>query len=439
MRAFDAEVEVKIIKTIMDTQHKSYVLSKINADYLGLDDTKEIFKRIATLVNTGKTIPSSDVFKNDSVLSDQARAIISNVNNKGYESSDDVDVALEILNKYRKARILYQSITVAIEKLKDPSPDIDRVVESLGESLHSCHSGTLKSEMVHFSREHADEIARQMEQELRNRCDDFVQTGLSEFDKKSGGWRRTNVIAMASTPGGGKSALALQLAANQYLMGYSVVMISYEMDEIEVKYRLLASVSRISHSDINLNRITEKQIKIINERFLDFLTSGSGKFTIWCPTRELNIYEITTEIKPYNYDVVYIDYINLLREEPKKNQHEVLGAHARAAKLCAKQMNNVIVLLAQLDEQSEHIKYSKAIEAHANMVWTWLNDKRAQETNIIEIKQLKARNSPVYTFLLFFDRPIMQVRTYSGPNPNEILKGEEKPDDIKMPSMPELI
>jgi replicative DNA helicase len=439
VRAFDAEVEVKIIKTILDTQHKSYVLSKINADYLGLDETKEVFKRISTLINAGKAIPSSDVFKNDSVLTEQTRAIISNQNNKGYETLEDIDTALDILNKYRKARILYQSITIAIEKLKDPSPDIDNVVSNLSESLHFCHAGTLKSEMVHFSKEHAKEIVDSVEQELRNRADDFIQTGLTEFDKKSGGWRRTNVIAMASTPGGGKSALALQLAANQYLLGYSVIMISYEMDEIELKYRLLASVSRISHSDINLNRITEKQIKIINERFHDFLSSGEGKFTIWCPNRELNVYEITTEIKPYNYDAVYIDYINLLREEPKKNQHEVLGAHARAAKLCAKQMNNVIVLLAQLDEQSEHIKYSKAIEAHANMVWTWLNDKRAQETNIIEVKQLKARNSPVYSFLLFFDRPVMQVRSYIGPNPNEVLKGDEKPEEIKMPSMPELI
>jgi hypothetical protein len=121
------------------------------------------------------------------------------------------------------------------------------------------------------------------------------------------------------------------------------------------------------------------------------------------------------ELKGKGYDVVYIDYLSLLYNNPKKAMWENLGEHTRAAKLAANQLDCVFVLLAQLDDETNKIKYAKSIAANANFIWTWEFGDKERESGIIEVKQKKARNAGIYPFYLEVDYSIFSFKDYMGP------------------------
>lgn len=436
MKSFDANTEMQVIKTICDSPSRMSILSKISAEYFGSDSALEIYNRVMALITAGKPAPSSDVLRNDEALTEPSRALISNSTTKLLSSEDDTESALAILTKYRKARLLLRSITGAIEVLRANDPDIDAVIEDIGSVVQRCHSGSNRDEMDHYSALHKEDLLREINADLTSMPEGFIPTGFAEFDKKTGGFRKKNVIVLASVPGGGKTAMAQQMAIYQYMMGYNVCIVSYEMDKTELRYRLLSNVSKVDLGSINLKRLTKKQIDLINKKFEEFIGTSKNRFTIWPPQKELNLSEISMQLKPLNYDIIYIDYIGLLKQDEKKQLWENLGAHSRVAKLSAGSLDCAMVLLAQLDEDNtEKIKYAKAIKANADIIWTWENTQKEKESGIIEIRQLKSRNSNTYNFLLFRDFSTMTFKDYNGPPP---VKDDDRKDHKDAPRMDEL-
>ena len=247
---------------------------------------------------------------------------------------------------------------------------------------------------------------------------DIIPTGFYDFDSKTGGLFRKNVLVVASVPGGGKSTLALQMALHQYKCGFNVCIVSYEMDVKEIKSRLYSNVSKVDHGDIHLRKLDSTKKQLVLDRYAKWVKSGKdNRITIWTPHRDLTMPQIAMELKPYNYDIVYVDYLGLLYNNPKRALWENLGQHTRDAKMAANNLNTVFVLLAQLDDETNKLKYSKAIQANANIVWTWEYGDREKESGIIEVEQRKSRNSKTFPFYLETDYSILTFKNYSGPTP----------------------
>lgn len=445
MKAFDAAAEIQALLTICDSPVNSAFLGKVNLDYFGSPSAQEVMRRITSLLFSGKSIPSSAVLRHDEGLSDVAKSVLSTPV-KPAMTEADVDALFGTLDHYRKARILLESLSSAIEKLKDPSPKVDAIVMDIQSSLERCHSSTSKSEMVHYV--DTDEFKQKVADDMDAMDEDAIPTGFSEFDKQAGGFRRKGATVLASVPGGGKSTMELQLAINQYYMGYNVCIVSYEMDEIEIRYRLMSNISKFDHSKIHLKKLTKQQKELINGKFEEFLKSSSGnRFTIWCPERELFIPQMAQELKAYGYDVVYVDYLSLLPPYPDKPMHENLGDHMRQAKLVARSTDAAWVILCQFDNVENKIKYSKAVEAHANLIWAWDFGEKEKATGIVEVMQLKARSSKTFPFYLQQDFSVMSISDYRGPSPDELLKDEDSGKTKKkkkadpreeLPKMPKL-
>jgi len=440
MKTVDATTEVQVIRALLDAPNRGALLGQVEEDYFGYAPAQEIYRRVITIMNVGKEIPSSEVFRNDQTLSEEARSLLNQPNSL---DAGNIKAAIENLVQHRKARILSAAMAHTMEVMSGTNVDVDLVVSNVENMLQSCHTTNDSTEMVHYTKADADKIVEKIGAELADtNDDDLLKTGLKVFDDRSGGLHRKNVLVMASVPGGGKSALALNMATAQYELGYNVCFVSYEMDEIELRYRMLSTQSRIEHSKINLKRLTSKHIDLIKSRFKDFLsqTPSDNRLTIWTPSRELTIPQIALELKPMNYDVIYIDYISLLKPtDPKKAMWEILGDHSRHAKLAANNLNAAVVLLAQYDDEGNKLKYSKAIQANANFVWVWDHGEKEREAGLINIRHLKARNAPVYNFYLEKDFTTFTFKDYFGPSPLED-EEEEKPRKSrkKVPSMPEL-
>lgn len=437
MRLYDTASEIQVVRSCCDSPLRIKLLSKLNAEHFGFDKAKEIFLRIINLLNLNKPIPSTEVLRNDESLSQESRALISDSTYAVLCREDDILASFEILEKYRRSRVILAAISLAADKMKAENPDIDAVVHDMEAMLQKCHNSENREEMVHYCTANYEKLAKELDADLRNTHIDLIPSSFAAFDRDSGGFPRGGVVAMASVPGGGKSALATQMAANQYLMGYNVLYVSYEMSEVELRYRLLSSQSKIDHRAIKLKQLDELQIEHINKCFADFvLPNKNNRLTIWSPSREMTIPEIGMQIKPYNYDIVYIDYISLLKSESRMAMWEVLGNHARSAKLTAASLNACLVLLAQYDQNEAKIKYSQAITANASCVWAWEHGEKEKTSGIIEVKQLKNRSGTQEPFYLQRDFRVMSFKDYSGEPPEEFTGGKKPGQDL--PAMPEL-
>jgi replicative DNA helicase len=381
---------------------------------------REIYERIIKIVSLGKKVPPLSIFICDQSLSDEARAFLGNSNNVLYKEKDVLS-AIDLLKQYRNKKLLTEACVACIEKLNTQKPNLSNVVTLLENALQKCYSTDhFEDDINVFSKENCETLVQNAAKELEESNDNnIIPTGFYEFDKRTGGIRRGNVLVLASVPGGGKSAMAFQMAIYQYIMGFNVCFVSYEMESSELKYRLYANLSKVNHSEINMKRLSKSKKEIILTRYKEWLqgTPNTNIFTLWHPTRELTIPQIVAEIKSKNYDMVYIDYLSLLAQNPKKQMWENLGDHTRAAKLAASNLDAGCVVLAQYDDESNKIKYSKAIIANADFVWVWDYGNREKETGIIEIQQKKARSAATYPFYLDADYSIFSIKDYRGPTP----------------------
>jgi len=416
----DSALEIKILKAICDFDPT--VLSQLDVYYFTLDSTKEIFQRLKIFVESGKSIPSSGVLVCDQSLGDAARAILADGSSgSGISSDKDVKAALEILRQKRNMRLLLDLFVQGSLELQQPRVSIANILTKIEGVLQKCHAqSNIIDEIKHYSQADLEQLLADAETKLEENSDrNFIPSGFGEFDKRTGGFKRNNVVVLASVPGGGKSAMALQMAIIQYMLGFNVCIVSYEMDVEEIESRMYSNVSRVDHSEIHLRRLSQSKKQLVLKKYQEWLESSgaSNRLSIWTPRRELDITQISSELKSRNYDIVYVDYLSLLYQNPKKQLWENLGEHTRNAKLAAASLNSAWVLLAQFDDKDNKIKYSKAIEANANFIWAWDYGDKEKETGIIEVKQLKARNSSTYPFYLETDYSVFSFQDYMGPKP----------------------
>lgn len=298
----------------------------------------------------------------------------------------------------------------------------------MSDSVTSCLTSTGKSEMEHIMDMSPADYDKYLDESLEGTAEDFMPSGFAYFDREYGGFSRGNVLLLAAPSGRGKSAMMQRMAMLQYMMGLNVLVISFEMTNQELRERLLSSVSKMKHQDIRMKKLIKEQKDLIRKKVKDFIQTGSGnKLTLWGTSDDMSVPEISAIVSHMNYDVVYIDYIGLLKQPVGKEQHQAYGDIVRDCKLMAKKNKQLVVPMAQLDDETLKIKYSKAIKANCDFIWGWELNQMEKEMGVLKIDQLKVRHGPENPFYLRIDLSVMEFSDYDGPIPQYAPKEEKKP------------
>lgn len=185
-----------------------------------------------------------------------------------------------------------------------------------------------------------------------------IPSGFTKLDEMTGGWLGGQVIALAARPSVGKTALAMDFArAAAYMGGKSVLFFSLEMSEPELMLRLLAAEARVSLGSLKTGRLTEEER--MNLFSVEDKIKNNNLFFDSTPNVGLShIRSRATRQKatPAGLDLIIIDYLGLMKvnagnkQATRENQVSELS---RGIKLLAKELNIPIILLAQLNRQSE--------------------------------------------------------------------------------------
>lgn len=422
MRLASFETELKIIKTICDSKddtHKSYLLGRLKNDQFGYPPAKELYGRIENIVKQDKGVPRLKVFREDLALSKETRLAISG-KVKTLRTKKSIQEALGIVEKYRKVRLIYHGISaisdsLTIAKEEGKGFKVENAIDNLENIVRKSREGAEESELIHAGKgSTGKKIVKKI---LTSKVPELVKTGFQMFDEKNGGLPKKGVAVLASNTGGGKTVMGLQLLKNIYLMSRKdTCLASFEMDKEEMYGRLLSNISGVNHDRILKRELSKKQKKIIKKAFKKFDQHGKKRgirWSLYVPREDITFMELMYRLKPYDYKVLVIDYINLLRQDHGETQASSLGEITRQAKQWSRKMKCLIIILAQLTDD-DRVKYSRAITENADNVWTWRYEEKERETHIIDVQQGKARNQQIFPFSLMESYETMSLSDFEG-------------------------
>ena len=284
-------------------------------------------------------------------------------------------------------RSLLTSLQEKQVKALRPDTDISELLKELDTLVCA-----LQEEMVPaFSFESAGLVARRtLDQSYLRQAEreagvhDLVYTGVSELDHLSGGLHKGELTVLAGRPSMGKSAVALWMALNAARQGKAVAFFSVEMSKEQVVMRLLSMISGVDAGCLRFKG-----------------TSAADRLRLEKAQEELDRLPITLEYcgsdtvedirakaqmlhKQGKLSVLFIDYLNLIHIVLSKGELQgttdlALGNIVRKIKLMAEEMDIPVVLLAQMNRESERrqlpnfpvlsdLRNSGAIEQVADVV-----------------------------------------------------------------------
>lgn len=176
--------------------------------------------------------------------------------------------------------------------------------------------------------------------------------GLLKIDDLIGGLEGGDVIVIGARPAVGKSAFVTQIATNLGRQGKRVGLYNLEMQEKQIYERFV-----VSQSGINLTRLrrAKKFLGDEQERFELANAVLEKKDNIIITTGSKTVSEIRNESRHMGYDILIIDYLQLLRtdREYRGNRYAEVGAISKAIKSLAMELNIPIIALSQLNRASE--------------------------------------------------------------------------------------
>ncbi len=273
-----------------------------------------------------------------------------------------------------------------------------------------------------------------------------VSSGFSDMDNMTGGLINSDLIILAGRPSMGKTAFAMNLAANaaHYILNEkdeekgTVGVFSLEMSAEQLAMRLLSMGTGISSSRIRRGDLTEEEFSRLIKRSKEVKELGMHIDD----TPALTISAVRTRARRlkrrYNLRLLVVDYLQLLRGVSKKaaeNRVNEISEITQGLKAIAKELNIPVIALSQLSravEQREDkrpqlsdLRESGSIEQDADIVMFIYRDeyylmrKQPPESNadehakwqqqmeevqnITEILISKHRNGPIGKVKLRFD------------------------------------
>lgn len=209
-----------------------------------------------------------------------------------------------------------------------------------------------------------------------------VPTGFFKFDMVTGGLVKSDMIVLAARPSVGKSALLGAISIHAATENYKVGIISLEMSDIQIGARMGSLISDIDFYRIFRNKFEEEKERDALYQYLETLSNLPIKIS---DKTNVNINDIRAKVSQLiskdQIDILFVDYLQLLDSEEGKrnyNREQEVSKMSRGFKLMAKEFNIPIVVLAQLNRESEksankkpqlhHLRESGAIEQDADLV-----------------------------------------------------------------------
>lgn len=249
-----------------------------------------------------------------------------------------------------------------------------------------------------------------------------LRSGFDDLDRITGGLQPGTMTILAARPSVGKSALALNIAANVAQGGAPGLFHSLEMGADELRERLVLSLAGIRKSDLRNLSFQAMSAKL--SPALDQMEGMPLHIDDRPGISTLDLRaSVRRAVRKHGVQLVVMDYLQLLRPESRRDMRSTEVAELSAAcKGVAKEMRVAVLVLSQLNRLGDsdeprlsHLRESGAIEQDADVVV--LLSKRNAEGTVVNANVAKNRTGATGTCSLHFDKMTQTFRPYSAQTP----------------------
>lgn len=322
-------------------------------------------------------------------------------------TSAEVKSFAEAVRSEHKARRLSD----VLGSIKVSASGIDEQIGKIIHSLEELQDGK------NSSSKSLSDIVRENKDKYFVDCEtEKTYIGFQKLDDLLGGLEGGDMIVIGARPGVGKSAFVTQITASLAEHGKKIGFYNLEMQEKQVYERFV-----VSHSGIGLTRLrrAKRFLGDEKERFDRANEILERRDNIVISTGSKSVSEIRAESRHMGYDVIIIDYLQLLKADKayRGNRYAEVGAISKSIKAMAMEFNIPVIALSQLNRVSEmkdtreptmsELREAGDIEQDASVIilmWNLSNDNRSKKGCKIE----KQRQGQTGTVVMDFNGDLMR-------------------------------
>ena len=429
------EAEASILGgVLLDNESMNTVVELVKFDDLYRDSHRKIYRAMVDLWERNEPV---DLI----TLSDhmKAKGELESVGGSAYlaELASQIPTAANIAHYARIVRdkailrhLIRASTDIATRGLEERG-DVDTFLDDAERAIFDISEKRIGASFVKVGDVMMDAIKKVETLYHRKEMVTGVATGYRDLDLLTAGFQPSDLLIVAGRPAMGKTAFALNVAANASLhQGVGVAVFSLEMATEQLVLRLLCSEARVDHARLRTGHLKESEFPE--------LVTAAGRLrdapVYIDDTPALSVLEVRAKTRRLLRDkssklgLVVIDYLQLMRGHgDSPNREQEISEISRSLKALAKELTVPVVAISQLNRRVEErsdkrpvmadLRESGAIEQDADVImFVYRDDAYDPKKNpgLAEVIVAKQRNGPVDTVQLTFLKEYTRFEDYSG-------------------------
>ena len=367
--------EIVLISIVINSSQRSFVFESIKEEDFGDDTTRSVYRK---LLKYWKENGSTDFTAVTNLLTEEEQKVIALAEAEYYPSVDvegqvkefNDDLTLERIKNTASQMLLVQDLDEAIK--------LDSEIQRLSR-------GVVRTKPLTF-REASDLFAADMCEEI-----EYIPTGYQKLDEYAL-IDKGDFVVLAGEQSAGKTAFSIGLMLNMAKHGYKCVYFSLETSAMGIFYRAVAIRTEIPFSKILRRKLDNADQERYNAEWnkLKEMPITIVEAAGW------NVDRIRAEAIRLDADVVFIDYIGLIKGKGRSRYEETTSVSIDLHTM-AQSAGITIVCLSQQgrgsDDSMHSLKDSGQLESDADMVLilTRKDDDRTKEkwTTLLTIAKNK--------------------------------------------------
>jgi replicative DNA helicase len=204
-----------------------------------------------------------------------------------------------------------------------------------------------------------------------------IPSGYSKLDEMTAGFQRDEFIIIGARPSVGKTALALNIAANiAFKNSIPTAFFSLEMSEIALALRLISSEGMVEAQKLRSGFLSTSDHK----RILDAMSAMYEAPFYIIDMPNMKLLDLRSQARKlrsqHNVEIIFIDYLGLIgHENSALPRYEQISEISRSLKSLARELHIPVVVLCQLNRDAQfevptlaNLRDSGSIEQDADLV-----------------------------------------------------------------------
>jgi replicative DNA helicase len=440
-----AEAERAILGAILlDNSSYPQASEFLRAEDFSLDSHRRIYLRMMELAETGRAIDfvtlTEQLGQHKEIESVGGVAYVTSLTD-GLPRVKNIEQYVKIVKDKALLRGLIHAATSAIQKAYEQEAPAEEIVDAAESEIFKVAEQRIGrgfqgvQEIVKQSFGSIDKLYEQGQRITG------LETHFTEFDNKTSGLQKSDLIIIAARPSMGKTALAINIAENAAVLDNKVVgVFSLEMSRESLLMRLLCSQARVDSHKLrtgflgrdDYNQLVTALAGLIEAPIFIDDTPGISVSEMRAKCRRL-------QQAQGRLDLIVVDYLQLVAGAPTgtarryENRTQEVSAISRGLKGLAKEMRCPVLALSQLSRAPENrtgnnrpqladLRESGAIEQDADVVaFIFREEVYKRDDPDLEGKAeliiAKQRNGPTGTVHLAFVGRSTRFENVTGEEP----------------------